>query len=175
MLFISEPRSLEGIAVTIERLGVLTGRVDMARQLARDFRETLEFLRIRYQDRTPVGVFYQVWHRPLVSLNGEHLVSRIIELCGGHNLFADLPTLAPHIGIEAVLAAKPEVIIASTGSDESSEGLEIWRRWIELPAIAHGNLFTIQSDLIHRPGPRVVQGAAKICEILEIARERLER
>lgn len=174
-LFISEPRRLEAIPATLERLGVLTGSTETAGRAARVFRARLEFLRNRYQHRSPVSVFYQVWDRPLVTLNGEHLVSRIIDLCGGRNLFADLPTLAPHIGIEAVLAAKPEVIIASDSDNESPKRLEIWRRWAELPAVAHGNLFTVSSDLVHRPGPRIVQGAVKICEILEIARERLER
>jgi iron complex transport system substrate-binding protein len=58
-------------------------------------------------------VFYQISERPLMTVNGRHFISDAIALCGGRNVFADLPLIAPMIDAEAVMAANPDVIIAA--------------------------------------------------------------
>lgn len=72
----------------------------------------------RYAQRPTIGVFYQIWQRPLMTVNGAHLISEVIRFCGGRNVFAQLPLLAPKIDVEAVLRADPEAIVAS-GMDEA--------------------------------------------------------
>jgi iron complex transport system substrate-binding protein len=133
-------------------------------------------LRERYADRTPVSVFYQVWDQPLMTLNGEHVISDVIALCGGRNVFAALKPLAPTVSTEAVLAANPDAIVTSsqgaTAPDKPLPGLDRWRAWPTLTAVAHGNLFAIDGDLLTRPAPRLAQGAAALCKDLDIARQR---
>ena len=87
-------------------------------------------------------MFYQIWEKPLMTLNGEHMVSDVMQACGGRNVFASLPALAPQIDIEAVLVANPDVIVA--GADAGDTGmLEAWRRWPELSAVKHKRLYSI--------------------------------
>jgi iron complex transport system substrate-binding protein len=175
-LFFSEPHQLDDVAVTLTRLGTLLGASSTADAAASAYRQDIERLRTRYADRPPVGVFYQVWDQPLMTLNGTHMISDVITLCGGRNVFAKLAPLAPTVSTEAVLAANPEAIVtASAGAtrpDTPLPQLDRWRAWPGLKAVARNNLFAVDGDLIDRPAPRIAQGAAQLCEDLEVARSR---
>jgi len=169
-LFQSEPRRLLDVPATLLRLGQLAGSEPVAREAARAFDERYRELQRKYSGRAAVRVFYQVWRQPLMTVNGEHLISDVIRLCGGRNVFSDLPALAPQIDIEAVLAADPEVIITGTeGGDETGE-LADWTSWPQLAAVARGHLYGVQRELLVRHTPRILDGAAQVCRILEKVR-----
>jgi iron complex transport system substrate-binding protein len=175
-LFFSEPRRLDDIATSLTRLGVLFDTSPAAQPAADAFRRDIAQLRARYASRTPVSVFFEVWNQPLMTLNGEHMISDVIALCGGRNVFAALKPLVPTVSTEAVLAANPDAIVTSsqgaTASDRPLPTLESWRAWPTLSAVKHGNLFAIDGDLLTRPAPRIAQGAAQLCEDLDQARKR---
>ncbi len=175
-LFFSEPHKLEDIPVTIDKLGHLLGTEQQASAASSAFRRDIGSLRARYANRPPVSVFYQVWDDPLMTLNGEHIVSEVIEVCGGKNVFADLKPLVPTISTEAVLAANPEAIVTATPGATNPEhalpSLDTWRKWPSMTAVARNNLFGIDGDLINRPTPRLALGAAALCEDLDAARSR---
>jgi len=169
-LYVTEPRSLEAIAANVERLGRLAGSAGTARRAAQAFRERLARLREAHADRRPVEVFYEVWNRPLITVNGEHVISDVIRGCGGRNIFADLSSLAPRVSVEAVLARDPEVILASGMGDQRPDWLDAWRRWPELRAVAAGNLFFVPPSLLQRHAPRILDGMERLCLLLERAR-----
>jgi len=171
-VFYNEPRRLPDIARAIEQFGVLAGTEAVAAPAARAFGARLAELRRRYSDRAPVTVFYQIWDRPLMTVNGEHLISDVIRLCGGRNVFAQLQPLTPEISTEAVLAADPEVIEGVTAEAGQAGNLDAWKGWPRLRAVARGNLFVIDSDFVSRNAPRILDGAAQLCEHLAAARAR---
>lgn len=171
-LFYSEPRKLEDIPASISRLGLLMGTTREADQSAAALRAQLNDLSERYRDRPPVRVFYQVWHRPLYTLNERHVVSDAIRICGGENIFGRLSLVAPSLSPEAVLQENPEAIVSADRGDEASSGVELWKAYPSLLAVRRGNLFAIDADLMNRSGPRVIAGAAQLCEKLEQARQR---
>jgi iron complex transport system substrate-binding protein len=174
-VFFSEPSRLEDITSSLEKFGQLTGRREEAHIQALTFAERLAELRRRYSGRDEVTVFYQIWERPLMTVNGRHVVSDVIRLCGGRNVFAELPTLAPQIGIEAVLAANPDVIVVGDAAGAPAESLVAWRRWPELKAVSQQHLYTIQRELLVRHTPRLLEGAGQLCRLLEGVRERRKR
>ena len=176
-LFVSDPTRLDDIATSLTRLGALFGTLPTAQAAARAFRGEIAQLRGRYANRAPVSVFFEIWDRPLMTLNGKQMVSDVIRLCGGRNVFAALKPLAPTVSTEAVLAANPDAIIATTSQDAGGPNrplpaLESWRAWPMLNAVKHGNLFALDGDLITRPAPRLAQGAAQLCADLDEARGR---
>lgn len=170
-VFLSEPRQLEDIATNLERLGVLAGVATAAHRASAAFRGQLAQLRARYAGKAPVTVFYQVWDRPLITLNGQHMISAVLELCGGKNVFASLPVLAPEVGMESVLAADPQVIITSGSASSADHGLEQWARRPTLRAVRNQQLYFIEPDTLQRSTPRILLGTAEICRVLESARE----
>ncbi len=175
-LYFSEPHRLDDIAVSLTKLGTLLGTTSTADAAARNFRQQIAWLRERYAKQPVVSVFYQVWDQPLMTLNGEHMISDVIALCGGRNVFAKLEPLVPTVSTEAVLAANPEAIVTAapgaTQPDRPLPSLDKWKAWPAMTAVARNNLFAIDGDLISRPAPRIAQGASQLCEDLDTARAR---
>jgi iron complex transport system substrate-binding protein len=171
-VFLAQPERIDDVASNLERYGELAGTQAVARAAAADFRDRLRGLREKYGARPTVRTFYQIWRQPLMTVGGGQVISDAIRLCGGVNVFAELKLLAPKVTVEAVLAANPEVIIASGMDSARPEWLDDWRQWRALAAVKRDNLFFIPPDLIQRHTPRLVEGAAQLCAHLETARGR---
>lgn len=170
-LFYSEPRHLQDIPDAIVRLGKLAGTGAQAQTAAASFQTRLEALAAQYGKRPPVRVFYQIWPHPLYTLNGKQIVSDAIRLCGGVNIFADLAATAPVVSVEAVLLENPEAVVTGGLKRGDQDGFALWRPFPDLLAVKRGNLFALDGDLLSRPGPRMIDGAAALCQSLEIARQ----
>ncbi|HZW22024.1 cobalamin-binding protein [Noviherbaspirillum sp.] len=167
-IYKSEPYDFDAIAQSIERLARLAGTDATGAAAARNFRARLKKLRDTYEARRPVTVFYQIWRSPLMTLNGSHLVSSAMRLCGGENIFGKLPQLAPTVTEEAVVKADPEAIVASSG--EQDDVFAPWRRFPSLKAVTRGNLVSIDGNLINRAGPRILDGTEDLCRKLDAVR-----
>ncbi len=171
-VFYSEPQKLEQVAESLVRLGQLLGTEASAQQAAAAFRIRIADLRARYGKRAPVRVFYQIWDKPLYTLNGKHIVSDAIALCGGENIFGKLHVKAPEVSLEAVIQEDPEVIFGGERHDPQDAGLNIWKPYQGMLAVKRGNLFNLGGELLTRAGPRMAEGAAEMCQKLELARQR---
>ena len=167
---LSEPGRIEDIAGELERIGLLAGTGAAADAAAKAFRERYAKLAARYSRRPPVTVFYQIWKQPLMTVNGKQIISDAIRLCGGRNVFEQLPVLAPTVTVEAVIAVNPEVIVASGMGESRPEWLDDWRRWTTLKAVVRDNLYFVPPDLLQRHTPRILDGAEKLCTHLEAVR-----
>lgn len=170
-LFYSEPHKLDEIASSILRIGQLVGTDKTAQAAAAKLRQKLAQLKAQYQNRPPVRMFYQVWDKPLYTLNGQHILSDAMLLCGGENIFASMTVTAPNVSIEAVLQQDPEAIVSGDQRNQASGGVNIWKRYTTMTAVRRGNLFSLDGDLLSRAGPRMIDGAAALCEKLELARQ----
>ncbi|MCG8414555.1 MAG: cobalamin-binding protein [Pseudomonadales bacterium] len=166
-----EPRQLEDIAHSLRRFGVLAGTSAIAESRASDFLARLETLRASGSNQRPVPVFYEVWNEPLTTLNGEHLISDVIRLCGGENIFDAAIPLAPVVSTESVLAADPQLIVVSGMDEERPEWLDEWADWPGLAAAESGQLRFIPPDLLQRSSPRIIDGAEMMCEFVGLARD----
>jgi iron complex transport system substrate-binding protein len=161
-------RSLEDVGTALRQIGKLTGRSSEAEVVAARFQAELEALRQSQAGRPSISVFYQVSARPLYTVNREHYVSELIEICGGKNIFDDLEDLAPAISVEAVVDRNPEVMLAST--DAGDEAFADWQRWPAVSANLYGNLFLIPADEIGRATPRLIIAGGAMCLALQKAR-----
>ncbi|RAU19856.1 cobalamin-binding protein [Nitrincola tibetensis] len=169
-VFYLEPRRFADVSSTLLRLAHLAGSDDVGQQVAQAFEEGINSLQQRYQNASPVRVFYQVWNDPIMSVNHEHLIHQVIELCGGENVFADLPRMIPRLDTESILSANPEAILAGGMGEENQAWLDHWQQYPHLKATADQNLYFIPPSLIQRPTPRLLQGAERFCQALDEAR-----
>lgn len=169
-VFQSDPQTLDGIPDSVLRLGQLLGTDAAAKTTATQLREQLAGLRAKYAGRAPVRTFYQVWDKPLYTLSGKHILTDAMKLCGGENIFDKLTVTAPIVSIESVLQANPEAIIAT--AEKNYGGVDLWKPYGTLAAVRSNNLFTLDGHLLNRAGPRMVQGTAAMCDVLEQARQR---
>ena len=173
-VYASDPKTLEDIPRSIRDYGILTGQQAVADQNAAAFTTRLQQLREQYRGQNSVSVLYQVWNQPLQTLNNEHIISDVIRLCGGTNAFGDAPTIAPKISVESVITRNPQAIIASGMGEEKPEWLDDWKKYPDLTAVKKANLFFVPPDIIQRHTVRMLQGAERVCEALEMARKKTE-
>ncbi len=164
-------RGLDDIAAAIRHIGELTGREDAAKRVAAKFENDFKSLGNEYSDADRISVFYQVSLKPLYTINGEHYIGELIELCGGKNIFANLSELAPAVSVEAVVDRNPDVVLA--GSADGDAAFVEWRRWPHLTANRVGNYFSVNADEVTRPSLRLVAAANSICKHLVVARANL--
>ncbi len=151
---------------------MLAGTASKGHREAERFRHGIADLRAEYGDADPVRLFYEVWDQPLMTVNGEHFIHEVIELCGGENVYAELDRLVPRIDRESVLKRNPEAIVAGGMGEENRDWLEEWKQYDSLTATKRGNLFFVPPSTLQRPTPRLLEGGATLCEKLETARER---
>lgn len=173
-VFLTEPRRLDDIPRLLEIIGKLAGTEQAAILAAEDFRADVAELKRRYAGRQPVRVFYEIWQEPLITVSGAHLISDVIRLCGGRNIFAGVSSLTPTVAVESVLAEDPEAIIVSGALYAERGPLEGWQRYTHLAAVRRGHVFFIHPDLIQRQTPRILQGAQQLCEQIEQVRRGLD-
>jgi iron complex transport system substrate-binding protein len=170
-LYVTDQHHLDDIGATLIEFGRLAGTEAVAAAAARSYQIELTQLRSRYAARSRLRVFYQVWDRPLYTLSGAHVVSEVLSLCGGDNIFADLSTLAPAVDKEAVLARNPDVIlIAAAGAEGARQTLE-WSRFSSLRAVRNQHVFTVDPSLVGRMAPRILRGVRQVCGLLDAARD----
>lgn len=169
-VYIDEPKILEDVAKSIQDIAIMTGHKKSATKNVEDYLKKLKLLKQRYAMREKISVLYQVWDKPLRTINGDHIISDVISLCGGQNSFADAAVIAPIISIESVLARNPQTIVASGMRTEQLGWLDDWLKWSSLTAVKEKNLFFIPPDLLQRHTVRILQGAEILCDQLEKVR-----
>ncbi|MGD9943039.1 MAG: helical backbone metal receptor [Burkholderiaceae bacterium] len=167
-VFVSEPRSLDEVGRSLARFGAF-GSADEARRAqlaAQRFAGQLAGLRERFAGRPPVRVFVQVWSAPLIGLSDRDVIGDALRSCGAVNVFGDAAVAAPRLDPEAVLAARPQLVLATDGQASA-------RRWRErglLQPAGPARFAVFDASLLHRPGPRILQAVRRLCDEIETVR-----
>lgn len=162
---------VKDIAHNLELIGKVSGHEAKARTAAKSFLADLRALRARYAGRRPVRVFYEISQTPLYTVGGGQVISSMITLCGGRNIFSELKVPAAPVSLGAVLARDPQAIV--TGADRGAEvRLQAWHRWPQMRAVETKSLFRIRGGLLARATPRMLQGGRELCQDLAETRKR---
>lgn len=168
-VFVTEQSRLSDIARVVRTVGTLAGTEAEAERAADAFEAELAHLRRQFTSRVPVRVFYEIWHRPLLTVNGKHLISDVISLCGGENVFAKAAVLTPTVSVEAVLAARPQMVLGGSSATRP-DALQVEWRHAPVPALREIPVRYVPADLIQRATPRIAQGARIACEHIDDVR-----
>jgi iron complex transport system substrate-binding protein len=172
-VFATEPKEPADVARILRAIGKLAGTEGAAAEAARAIETRFADLRVRYAGRARVTVLYEIWGEPLMTVNGDHFITRLIELCGGRNVFASALPLTPAISREQVFAADPDAIIVSAAPAEAQERLARWRERRTVRAVRAGHVYLLDASIANRVGPRVADGTVALYEKLEQARATL--
>jgi iron complex transport system substrate-binding protein len=167
-VLVTEVRFLADIPRIVRLVGSLAGTVDVAEAGARRFENELADLRSRHAKERSIAVFLEIWHTPMLTVNGEHLASDALRLCGGRNVFAGARALTPLVSRERLLAARPEAIITT---DPGSGSAQAWRGLEPLAPVRQRRIYTIDPDLLYGQGPRFLEGARALCDRLDLVRK----
>lgn len=159
----------EEIADTVENISRAAGTETVGEAVAGQLRSRLADLQQQNAGKTPVDYFYQIAPQPLYTINGQHIISRSLAICAGHNVFSDLPVLAPRISRESVIMANPPVMIAPEIPGEP-RGLLGWMDWPRLRAVKNGAMLYLPADEINQATPRLLDSIEFACKLLDEVR-----
>lgn len=172
-VFAVEATRLEDVPRLLRMAGKLAGTSTQAEPAAKAYEAELQQIKRSYSGRQQVRVFQLIWHQPLMTVNGNHIISDIINICGGTNVFASAPSLTPVISAESLLEADPQAIIGSVSLEFAETGVR--QQLSRISAIGNNHLFFVHPDLMHRQTPRMLQAAKIVCVQLEKVRSSEEK
>ena len=166
-IYVVNPTSLAQALDLMEQLARLTGRPEAAGAVVGALRRRVREVAARVAPRPRPRVLYVVWPEPLVVPGRNAIVSELIELAGGRSITATSGEGYPRYSVEAALARNPEVIlIASHDAARSPLMRAKWERFTQVPAVSAGRLYTLDGNLMHRYGPRMVDGLEVLARLL---------
>ena len=166
--FILEAKTIEDVLSHIQTIGRMLGHSASADALVAEMRQRITEIKARTAALPRPRLLYVLNSEPLITVGPDSFIGQLIELAGGTNVAARAKTPYPRLNMEEVLKADPELLIFPVGAAEGIPDSEqrVWKRWGTLTAVKQGRFHHISSDLLNRPGPRIVQGLETLARII---------
>lgn len=166
------PGTVDEVLEAITLVGKITGKDKAAADLVKNMRSRIKAVTDKTSRLSEVQkprVFYAVWHDPLMTAGSGTFIDELIYKAGGINIAHELKDYAD-IGLEAVIAANPQVMVAGVGMGEG-EDLPLQfiakeERLLDTEARKNNRIYSINMDLIGRPGPRIVDALEEFARII---------
>lgn len=168
--------TLDEVVKAVQAVGDVLDRGQEGARVAAGMLHDLERIRARVaRCSSHPRVFYQISIHPVISCGRGTHVDQLISLAGGINTAATAKGY-PRFGAEQVLALNPEVVILTSMDRDTQmhEALQFWQQWPQVAAVAAGRVIPMDSDVLDRPTPRLIQGLEQLITVLhpELAEER---
>ncbi len=166
-VYLVNPTRLADVLDLISRLGALTGHAAEASRLAAALDVRVKGVAERASQLPRPRVLYVLWPDPLIVPARGALVSELLALVGADSVTANAGEGYPRLSLEAAVSGAPEVIIlASHGGNQGPMAREKWARFAGLPAVKSGRIHSVSGDILHRYGPRVVDGLEDLARLV---------
>ena len=170
-VFVIEIRTLADVPRAVRTIGKLVGRpkfVNTPERFASAFEASLAKMQHANLGKTTLKVFFEISQMPLMTVNGKHLISEAVKLCGGENVFSDVAQMVIEPSREELLKRGADVILrpASIHKDVARDKALYTGLW----AYRSGRVYPLNADWILRPGPRVLLAVEEICTALDQVR-----
>jgi len=166
-----EIKRLEDVPAGLRAIGAQLRDPEIAAHAAVEFEWKLQAVRRANAGKKPVKVFFEISARPLMTINRDHVISEMLVLCGGVNVFADAPGLVSEPTREALLQRGADAILYASPAAALSRDFAIYKG---LTAFREMRIYAVTADLALRPGPRLLPAAEEICTALDRARTALK-
>lgn len=171
--------NIEAIYASIRSIGDAAGVRNRAEKLIERIHGGLEAVRARGAGMKPVRVMFVIGRSQgrlegLVVVGKASFLNEVIRIAGGENVFADAISPYPSVSLEEVMARNPQVILdmgdmsdtVAVTDEHKREVVALWDRVATVDAVKRHRVFAIASDIYVVPGPRVVDAARTIFEML---------
>jgi iron complex transport system substrate-binding protein len=166
--FVLDSKTIEDVVAHLQTISRIFQRPDAGDELAAVLRQRIDTIKSKTRGLSRPRVLYVLSSEPLITVGPGSFIHRMIELAGGANVAADAPVAYPRLSLEEVLKRDPEILIFPVGGAEAVPESEqqVWRRWSTLSAVRENRFYRIDSNLLNRPGPRVVEGLEALAHAL---------
>jgi iron complex transport system substrate-binding protein len=175
------PKSVQEIFENLSELGAATGRETQAKQIIDDCRARIERLtQFASKIESRPRVFCMEWLDPVYACG--HWVPELVEMAGGVDELGRVGGESVRVSWEEVSGWAPEVlVIMPCGFNLQQTMNQIWnvfgrysktksdglKEFLNLPAVRAGRVYAVDANsYFARPGPRVVEGAEILAQII---------
>ena len=167
-VYVINPTDVSGIITTVREIGKLVSQEEKAESLARKMEERINDVRERVKGLKRVRVLLTLSVEPIITISSGTFQDDLIKIAGGTNIAAGERVRYPRFSIEEVIVRAPEVIVVTTmyPGETYRRANEIWSRFEAVPAVAAGRIHVINSDIVDRPSPRIVDGLYELSRLL---------
>ena len=166
--FILDAHTVEKIFAHIQLIGRMVGRSQEANEEAAGLRRRINTLSDRLNGLSRPSLLYVLNSDPLITVGPGSFIHHLIELAGGRNVAERANAPYPRMSMEEVLRQNPDILLFPVGRFEgiAQSEQDQWKRWETLNAVKQGKLFQIESDLLNRPGPRIIDALQELVKVL---------
>jgi iron complex transport system substrate-binding protein len=175
-VYVVNPKGIDGVIKTIQNIGEIVGRVNQSREIIKKIMINKEDVVARTRSLRKPKVFFQVGYAPIVTVGKDTLADDLIRLAGGRSISENESLNYPTYSIEAILSKAPEIIIVSSMNSKTDylNLVEMWQNWKSIPAVKKKAIYVVDSNLVDRPTPRIVEGLEALAKMIhpEILREK---
>ena len=168
----SDVKTLNDIPKHIREIAKKTGTEQHAQTVTAELETILSSLQATHHDVKTIRSFYQIWQKPLITVNGKQFISQAIELCGGENIFYDALQLSPQVSLESVIARNPAIILMGGPINFQQEWKKNWQKFTFIDAVKNQQIIVLNPDLYQRPTERFIRELPNLCKILDKARSK---
>lgn len=162
-VFVTNANSFEDVLTNLQQLGELFGTERQTADVIEKLDSRVDAVRQKVASKTPVRVFVQISREPLFTIGKQSFLTEIIRIAGGESVTEAVETGYPKLSKETALAMDPDVIILSA-SDDNREPNEVFKN---SKAVKNGHVFSVDADILSRPGPRIADAIEQIAEHLQ--------
>ena len=166
--YVIYPKNFDDILKSILHIGQVVNRDKEAKQITEEMRKRSQRVIELTKDLPRPKVFIQIADAPIVTVGKGSFADDLIRLAGGENIAGKEKEVYPRFGMEEILKRSPEVIVISSMNPKGDyqKILQEWNRWKTIPAVKNGRIHLIDSDLIDRPSPRIIDGLEELARVL---------
>ncbi len=166
-LYVVRAHRLRDTFGLIARMGELTGRRAAVQPLLDRLRARVQGVIDAVAPHPRRRVLYVLWPDPIIVPGRDGIVTELVELAGGESVTAAMAGGYPRLSLEAVVAYRPDVILlARHGGDQTATLRTTWDRLGAVPAIRAGRVHSVDGTLLHRYGPRIVDGLEMLARVI---------
>lgn len=163
-----DPRDLGAVMDTLQELGRLLGVSDRSVAIVAEMQQRIAKVRqaVAGAAHRPT-VFFQIGIAPIVSVGTDTFINELIDMAGGVNLAAG-DTPYPRFSKEAVIASRPEVLIITSMARKAvfDQVKREWREWEAMPAVKNDRIYLVDSNVLDRATPRLVDGLEMLARLI---------
>ncbi|GGJ99466.1 putative ABC transporter substrate-binding lipoprotein YvrC [Lentibacillus kapialis] len=168
---VSDAQNIEQTYDSIKQIGHITGTEKKANDITSNMKEEFAALSEKtaeISDDKRQSVFFEVAPAPEIFTAGQNtFFDSLLEVVHAENASKEMDGWVK-IDPESIVELNPDVIITTYGDYEDNPEKQVMSRdgWGDVNAVANEQVFDVNSDLVSRPGPRLVEGAKEIAKVV---------
>lgn len=167
-VYLIRPKSFSGVMKAIHHIGVMVGREEESRKIIVNMISKKEEIATRTKSLPKPKVFFQIGYAPIMTVGRETLADDLIRLAGGNSISRDESVSYPLYSVETIISKGPEIIIMSS-MESKRDYLNLvkkWQNWTSIPAVKKNAIYVVDSNLVDRPTPRIVEGLEALAKMI---------